>query len=292
MLNIFDICKASSVKEAIGFLSAHEKAKVLAGGTDIIIDARKGKLEGYSLISIAELDEIKAIYKDSEGNLHIGACATFEEIINSVDVQDSFAAFAKAVSQIGSPQIRRVATIGGNISNGAVSADSIGLLIAMGSIAIVENEKGCRKIALSDIHTGPGSTVLSRTDIMREIIVPLDKKGRFGAAYFKYGCRNAMEIATLGCACVVECDENCISDISLVFTVAGPKPVCCMKAKEAALGQEISKETFEKIAEVAISEISPRDSWRASKEFRQQIAYEMAVRTIEDAVKDSKRGTI
>ncbi|MCK5100876.1 MAG: xanthine dehydrogenase FAD-binding subunit XdhB, partial [Desulfobacteraceae bacterium] len=208
---MFDIkkhIKANSVDDAIALLIENPDARLIAGGTDVLIKLREGK-QGFSeLVDINGLAELKIIRQDKKNNILIGAGAVFTDIIQSDIIQNHIPLLGEAAQSVGGPQIRNMATIGGNICNGVTSADSASSLFALDAILVIRGESTTRQIPISDFYLGPGIVDLKKGEILTTIkILPENYQGFFGH-YYKYAMRNAMDIATIGCAVSLKTDNQ------------------------------------------------------------------------------------
>ena len=173
---MYDIQKsysASSVSEVLQLLSEHKGATLVDGGTDVMIRIRERKLKQAVLISIAGISEIKGIVMRPNGDIAIGAGTTFDEIYHSEIIRAHVPALAFAANQVGSPQIRHAATIGGNICNGAVSADSVPTLLAYNARLETAGRNGNQTRMLAGFHTGPGKVSLDPVgELLTAIVIP------------------------------------------------------------------------------------------------------------------------
>ena len=189
---------------------------------------------------------------------------------------------------VGGPQIRNTGTIGGNICNGATSADSAASMWTLNALIQLEGPEGHREVPIHEFYTGPGRTVRDRCEVCTGFIIKKeDYEGWYGQ-YIKYGKRKAMEIATLGCAVRVKlsADKKKIEDVRLGYGVAGPTPLRCHAAEAYLKGKTVSdKEAAAEFARLALTEVNPRSSWRASKEFRLQLIEELAKRGLAEAIR-------
>ncbi|NCB31600.1 MAG: xanthine dehydrogenase FAD-binding subunit XdhB [Clostridia bacterium] len=286
---MYDVCETFSAKtvlEALTLQREHHGAVIVAGGTDVMIRMKERKLTEATLISIMEVEELKFICLDGNGNLLIGPGVCFDHIYNSDLVRRCTPMLAYACNEVGSPQIRHVATIGGNLCNGAVSADSVPSLLALGAELTLTSPFGERTVPAIAFHTGPGKTVLDRDrEILTCIRIPKANFEGHGGKYLKFGQRNAMEISTLGCAvnCKLDADGT-ISDFAIAFGVAAPKPVRCPKAEAGMIGKIPTEALLSELKQAVLTETSPRDSWRASKELRVQLIKELAARAAAAAI--------
>ena len=163
---MFDIAKyneAASVEEALELLAGDSEAKLIAGGTDILIRLRHGKIRDARLIGIRHIGELHRIEIDpTTGHLMIGAAVTFSQLMDSSLLRTHVPLIAQAVSDVGGPQIRRVATIGGNLCNGAPSADSAPALLVLNATLHIAGPGGTRQLPLSRFYQGPGQVDLNR----------------------------------------------------------------------------------------------------------------------------------
>ncbi len=286
MFDITNYNRANSVKEAVNLLSKNPDAKLIAGGTDVLIRLREGHPEFSSLIDIHGLEELKFV-KNINGDIQIGSGMTFSEIMENEIINKFLPAVSIAASTVGGPQVRNVATIGGNLCNGAISADSVAPLLVLDAELIIENSKGEKSVKVQDFYQGPGKVVLNHDDILKFIVINKENYENYGMHYYKYAMRNAMDIATIGCAAACKIKENKFECLKVAFTVAAPKPVRVNTAENFAAGKEISNEIINEISKLVLKDVKPRNSWRASKDFRLHIIETLAKRVISQAVKNA-----
>lgn len=286
MYDINSTIKVNNLNEALKFISCNENITIVAGGTDVLIRMKGRKLKDAMLLSILDLDELKGIEVDDKNAIIIKAATCFSDIaVNSI-INERIPMLAESVNQVGSPQIRNIATIGGNICNGAVSADSVPSLLALEALLELKSNSNTRVVPINDFFMGPGKTILKSDEILTRIIIPYESYNSCGSKYIKFGQRNAMEISTLGCAVNVKLDKNksYIDKIRIAFGVAAPKPIRCYKLEEMLQGKEVGKDIFDIIQKNVLKELSPRDSWRASKELRIQLIKELSKRATKQAI--------
>ena len=216
----------------------------------------------------------------------IGPCTTFSHIANNEIIRRYVPMLGDAVDQAGGPQLRNIGTIGGNVCNGVTSADSASSLCCLNAILVLQGPEGVREVPISAWYAGPGRTVRNHSEVLTAIRIRKEDYEGFGGHYIKYGKRNAMEIATLGCAVSVKLaeDKRHVADLRLAYGVAAPTPIRCGKIEAEAVGREAGEELAERIGKGALEEVNPRSSWRASKEFRLQLVEELAKRAFKQAV--------
>lgn len=294
MYDIENYYNAKSVEEAAALLKEHPDTRIISGGSDVLIKIREGKMAGTSLVCIRDIKEIQGVSKKDNGDIYIGAGTTFSHITNDPIIQECIPVLGEAVDQVGGPQIRNIGTIGGNICNGAVSADSAPTVFSLNALLRIEDGNGGRTVPVKEFYLGPGRVDLKRGEILTHVIIPAEEYQGYRGHYIKYSMRKAMDIATLSCSVVsrVNMEKNILEDVRITFGVAAPVPFRCEKTEDALKGMSVSEELYQTIEESVRQEISPRDSWRASREFRLQIGGEIAkralIRTVELAGGDRR----
>ena len=287
MYDIESLYEATSVEDACRALAEDPQAIVIAGGTDVLVKVRGGKLAGAHLVSIHNLhDELDGVTLADDGTVEIGPITWFHHVTTSPVIQATVPTLGEACDTPGGPQLRVSGTIGGNVCNAATSADSASPLFAYGALLDVVSTRGKRTIPIEEWYAGPGRSYRERDEVLVKIRIPRDHYEGFTGHYFKYGKRRALEIATMGCCCLVKlgADKSTIDDIRLAFGVAAPTPMRATGAEDAVRGLPVA-EAVEKIGELAQAETHPRDSWRASKDFRLQLIGEMSRRSLIEAAR-------
>lgn len=289
MYDIGKIYQATSVEDGIKYLVDNPNSVIIAGGSDVLIQVRHGKLAGCSLVSIYGLDELRGISIDGDGRIKIGPLTCFSQITKNPIIQKHIPVLGEAVDQIGGPQIRNIGTIGGNISNGVTSADSAPTLFALDAKLEITGPSRKHIIPIAEYYLGPGKVDLKKGEILTAIYIEKENYEDFSGNYIKYATRAAMDISTLGCCvtCKLNPGKNSIENVHLAFGVAGPIPMRCPKTEEAIKGTEISGEMLNVFGQLAMEEVKPRSSWRASKEFRLQLVYELSKRALKEAIEKS-----
>ncbi|MGD9150291.1 MAG: FAD binding domain-containing protein, partial [Desulfobacterales bacterium] len=195
----FTYLTPKTLDEAISLHVSHgERAKYIAGGTDVLVKVKEGKLAPDYLISLKHIiGQDRPFLNQETGELYIGAFCTHGSIEESPLIQHHYPIIHDAVKNIGSVQIRNVATIGGNLVNAVPSADGAIPLIALDAKAHIYGTKGQRSVELRRFFLGPGQCDLDAGEILTEIVIP-PPLPRTGSAYIKHGRREAMELPMLG----------------------------------------------------------------------------------------------
>jgi xanthine dehydrogenase FAD-binding subunit len=289
MYDMLALYEAQSVEDAIALRLAHPEAQIIAGGTDVLVQMREGKRAGKALISIQKLDELRGVTLDGEENLRIGSLTSFTHITNDPLIQQYINVLGEAVDMVGGPQIRNAGTIGGNTCNGVTSADSASTLHAWEAIIEITGKNGVRYVPIHDFYLKAGTVDLKVEDgeIQTAILIPKASYERTHGFYIKYAMRNAMDIATLGTSVNARLspDKKTFERVRIAFGVAGPVPMRAPTAEAFIAGKEVTLANIEQFGSMALEDIHPRDSWRASKAFRQHVAVESARRCLIESAK-------
>ena len=287
MYDIKAFYEAASIADAITLRLEHPEAQILAGGTDVLVQMREGKRAGKELISIYGVDAMRGVALEEDGTIRIGSLTSFSHITRDPIIQKYINVLGEAVDMVGGPQIRNAGTIGGNTCNGVTSADSASTLFAWDAIIELTGKDGVRKIPIQDFYISAGKVDIRPDEVQTAILIPKASYENCFGHYIKYAMRNAMDIATTGCSVnvVLSEDKKAIARARIAYGVAGPIPLRCACAEAAAQGKPLTKETAEAFAAAVLEDVHPRDSWRASKAFREHIAVELAKRGLEESIK-------
>ena len=290
MYDMKALYEAESVENAVALRLEHPEAQIIAGGSDVLVQMREGKRAGKELISIYGLDELRGVSIDEEENIRIGSLSSFSHITRDPIIQKYINVLGEAVDMVGGPQIRNIGTIGGNVCNGVTSADSASSLFAYNAILELTGPEGIRQVPIQEFYTGPGKTVRRHEEVMTAIRIRRRDYEGYTGCYIKYGKRNAMEIATLGCACLVKLswDKKVVEDMRIAYGVAAPTPVRCPETEKSVSGQAVSNALLLQTGKGVLNEVNPRTSWRASKEFRLQLVEELAKRAMAQAIRNGE----
>ena len=282
MYDMKALYEAKDVEDAIRLRIEHPEAQIIAGGSDVLVQMREGKRAGKELISIYMIDALRGVSLDQDRNLRIGSLTSFSHITRDPLIRKYCNVLGEAVDQVGSPQIRNIGTIGGNTCNGMTSADSASTLHAWESIVELTGAQGVRRLPIKDFYIKAGQVDIAPDEIQTAILIPKESYENTYGHYIKYGLRNAMEIATLGCSVNVRLspDKKTVERCRIAYGVAGPVPMRCPTAENMMNGETPGMELIRRFALAVLEDINPRDSWRASKAFRQHIAVEMAERAL------------
>ena len=286
MYDFSALYEATSVRHAVELMQEHPSAVLIAGGSDVLIKMREGKLAGAELISLFKLDELREVTMEPDGALRIGPMTSFSHATKSPLLQQYMPALGEAADTVGGPQLRNIGTLGGNICNGVTSADTASTQLAYDAMLEITGKDGMRKISIHDFYKGVGKVDLAPGELLTGILIPKDSYENCYGYYMKYAMRNAMDIATIGCSVnvVLSADKRTIQRVRISYGVAGPVPMRARTAEAAVNGQPVSEATIELVGNAVLNDVNPRTSWRASADFRKQIISETARRSLRAAV--------
>jgi xanthine dehydrogenase FAD-binding subunit len=284
MFDILNIEKPETLGEALKMLSVNPNLKIIAGGTDVLIRMHNRKLSEAELLSLRSIDGLDEISILEDGTISIGAMATFAQIFRNDIINKYLPVLAEAAVSVGGPQIRNMATIGGNICNGAVSADSATTMLAYDAALKLVSSAGTRIVKVNDFYAGPGKVNLLPGEILTNILVSEEGYNKTSGCYIKYSNRKAMDIAMLGVSVVCRAEGGKFSDVRIALGVAAPTPIRCSEAEAYARGKNISRETLKEISKYTVKSSKARDSWRASKAYREHLIEILTFRALKEAV--------
>jgi carbon-monoxide dehydrogenase medium subunit len=265
----FDYFVPKTVDEALSFLSAHENAKVLAGGQSLI-PIMKTRVASFDyLVDLSNISDLRYIRKDGS-EIHIGAMTTTGDIESSSLIRKDLMVLAETASQIADPQIRNVGTIGGNCSHGDPGNDMPALMLALNARYVIRGKEGRKEIKASNFYKGSFETALNGEEILTEIIVPATPHGT-GAAYVKHK-RRAGDFSIAAVAAFISLDgsSHCES-AGIGMTSVGPTSIKAIEAERYLEGKQLTKDVISKAAEIMVSESDPMEDSYSSSEFKKEI---------------------
>jgi len=287
MYDIKALYEAESVEDAIKLLTEHSEAIIIAGGSDVLIKMREGKLAGKELVSIYSLDALRGVSIEDDGTIRILPLTSFSHITKNPIIQEYMNVLGEAVDMAGGPQLRNIGTIGGNVCNGVTSADSASTLHAYDATMEITGLDGVRYVPIHDFYISAGKVDLKHNELLTAILIRRESYEGYYGHYIKYAMRNAMDIATTGCSSNVKLseDKKTIVSARIAYGVAAPVPVRAKAAEAILNGKAISKDLIDEFAKAALDEVNPRTSWRASKELRLHLIEELSKRAITEAIR-------
>ncbi|MCH3917294.1 MAG: xanthine dehydrogenase FAD-binding subunit XdhB [Spirochaetia bacterium] len=286
MYDFNNLYEPKDIREALQMKMEYPNALILAGGSDILIKIRSGRLAGCDLINIYGLEELRGICMEDDGTILIRPLTSFSHVTAHPLIKQYIPTLGEAVDQIGGPQIRNIGTIGGNICNGVTSADSASTLKAFDAMLELSSINGVRILPYAEFSLGPGKVDLREGELLTGIRITKDSYENTYGQYLKYSMRKAMDIATLGCSVNVRLtkDKKAIDRLRIGFGVAAPTPIRATTAETAGNGHVLDSSLLDLVAGKACEDVNPRTSWRASKEFRMHLIKELAKRALKTSI--------
>ena len=264
----FEYMTASTVEEACKLLLEHDdKAKVMAGATDLIPPMRDKVFTPEYIIDLKKIPGLNELTYDEKEGLKIGALTTLRTLETSELVKEKNPAVAYAAKVIASTQIRAKGTLVGNICNSSPSNDSAPNLLAQGSKVNVQGVDGTRVIPIEEFFLGVRKTSLKPGEIVTSVVIP-PLAANEKASYQKFAVRKAMDLAIIGVAAKIRMENGICTDAKIALGAVAVTPILAPKAAEALIGKELTDEVIEQAAQAAMDSCSPISDIRASKEYR------------------------
>jgi carbon-monoxide dehydrogenase medium subunit len=281
----FAYFRPNTLQEAFSLLDDKKsKAKVLAGGTDLIAQMRAGSLQPDFIIDVKKIPELNRLELSADKTLHIGAAVPLSKICALPPVIQKFAILHQGCSVIGSTRIRNRATMGGNICNAAPSADSVPALLCLGTKASIASSAGTRVIPLNSFFRGPGKTALAYNELLVEIEIPAPPAHSAGY-YLRHTPREEMDIAVVGVAVflIFAPRSKVCQEARIALGAVAPTPIRVPQAEALLAGKKPGEADIEKVAEKVAEAASPISDIRSSAEYRRELLKVLTRRTIKGA---------
>lgn len=276
----FDYFAPKIVEEACSLLSQYQgKAKILAGGTDLLVSMKKRDISPRYLINIKSIPGLDYIKYSQEDGLKIGALATLHSVACSPIIKERFTILARACNKIGTLQVRNMGTIGGNICNGGPSQDSTPALLVLQAKLKLVSSQGQRIIPIDQFFISPFKTVLGEAELLTEIQIPTPPP-RSAGSYHWLTKINFDDETLVGVATLLEADrkgEFC-KDVRIGLCSVAPTPIRARRAEDLIRGKKIDQSLVEQAAQVAADETKPR----SRADYRRQMTSLLVKRAINE----------
>ena len=279
----FEYLLPHSLEEACALLAQHgDSAKALAGGSDLLVKMKDGLMKPVYLVSLKNLDSLKAIRYETGTGVIIGARATHNEVMENAILQQRYRSVCEAAHSMAAGQIRNIGTVGGNLANAVPSADMPPILVALHARARIVGSGGERAVALEDFFLGPGKTVLRNGEILAEIVIP--DQPTTGSNYIKFGLRRAGALAVAGVASSVTVSDGTCQDIRVVLGAVAPTPMRAPRGESVLRGEKISQKLIDEAGKAAAAECKPISDIRGSIEYRRNLVDILTRRSLKAAI--------
>lgn len=278
----------ATAQEAAKLLAhGHGAARVLAGGTDLLVQMRSGRLQPGLIINIKGIDEMMTIRREA-GGFRVGAAVPCMSLINHDAFAKAFPGVVDGANLVGSIQVRGRASMGGNLCNASPAADSVPAMIAAGAVAAIEGPEGRREVPVEEIPAGPGKTSLRPGELLVSFFFP-DLPARSGTAYLRFTPRTEMDIAVVGVGVSLTLDQHGICTAAKVSLGAvAEKALVVPEAAQALIGTPVDDAALERLAAAASKAARPIDDKRGTKVFRIKLAGVIARRAALKALARAK----
>ncbi|SDB11635.1 xanthine dehydrogenase FAD-binding subunit [Desulfonatronum thiosulfatophilum] len=265
------------MNELWAMLADNPGAALMAGGTDLLVRLRNGLGRFDTAICLERLPELQTIHVE-RGMLCIGACVTHRACLDSPLVREHAPILVRALAHLGGPQIRNMATLGGNICTASPAGDGLTPLYVLGAEVVLRSRDTERRLPIADFIHGPGRIALRAAEILTEICVPLAEG--FQVQHFeKVGRRNALAIAVVSLAALVRTGpRGIVQEARLALGSVGPTVVRPIEAEKALVGRKLSPSALTQAARLIREAVSPIDDIRATADYRRQVAGNLLLR--------------
>ena len=281
--------KATTIDEAVALLEkGGPTARILAGGTDIIVQARERRREVRLFVDIKQIDEVMALRYDPGSGLTVGAATPCYRIYGDATVQRLYPALVQAASVIGGIAIQGRASLGGNLCNSGPAADSVPAMIALDGVANVAGPGGHRQVAIAEFNTGPGRNVLGVGEFVVSLQFPVPAVGS-GAAWERFIPRNEMDIAVVNAGSYLRFEGGNVAEARVSIGAVGPT-VLIVDVASALVGKPLTDETIKAAAQAARDTARPIDDMRGSIKQRKHLTAVLVERTLREAARRALGG--
>ena len=286
----FEYFAPATLEEAVSLLRERgDSGKVLAGGTDLLVQIKEAGLHPPYVVSLRRLSELRGIsFAEAEG-LRIGAMTDMATIEGHPIIRQRYQALFDGARIVGSVQTRNMATLGGNVCNAAPSADTAPPLLVLDASAEILGPQGRRTIPVQEVFAGPGQTVLSPAEILVAFHLPTPPP-RSGGVYQRHTPRAIMDIAVVGVAVQMTLapERDIVQEARICLGAVAPTPVRAPEAEAALAGQVPSEDVLSRAADLAVQAARPISDVRGSATFRRHLVRVMTERCLRIAVERAK----
>jgi carbon-monoxide dehydrogenase medium subunit len=289
-LKDIDYAAPHSVAEAARLLiEKGARARVLAGGTDLIVQVREHRRDLDLLVDVKNIPEFNDLTFDPTKGLRFGAAVPCYRLCEHAGIARTYPGLIDAVSLVGGVQIQSRATVGGNLCNASPAADTIPALIAYEAVCTLAGPQGIRKVAVEKFCMAPGRTILSEGEMLLALTLPLPKRPS-GGSYLRFIPRNEMDIAVVGAGTSVTLDaekNHCVAARVALAAVA-PTPLWVPEAATALVDGPLTDALIDKAAAVAQAAARPISDMRGDADYRRHLVGVLTRRALRAAIARAK----
>ncbi len=285
-----DYISASNIEEVLQVLNEHqEHSRIIAGGTDLILEMERGvRKDIHTLVDITRIAGLDQITRDEDGTIHLGALVTHNQCVASKIIREYAFPLARACWEVGSPQIRNRGSISGNLITASPANDTITPLMALGARLTLKSLNGERIVPLDSFYTGVRKTVMKPDEMLVDIAIPASGKNRSGT-FYKLALRRAQAISLVNAAVVVDFEGELIKSAAITLGAVAPTIIHAVEAEQYLSGKQLTVETIEAAAKLAMLAARPISDIRSSAAYRRQMVKVIVRRCLESIAKKEER---
>ncbi|HMF13255.1 MAG TPA: xanthine dehydrogenase family protein subunit M [Gemmataceae bacterium] len=289
-MKAIDYAAPKTVAEASALLAERgDRARVLAGGTDIIVQVRENRRDVDLLVDVKAIPEVNELSYDAKRGLRLGAAVPCYRIYEHPDLPRLYPASNDAALLVGGIQIQSRASVGGNLCNASPAADTIPALIAHEAVCVVAGPEGTRELAVEKFCTAPGKTALRRGELLVSVHLP-PPKPLSGSAYLRFIPRNEMDIAVVGAGVAVTLDSSktrCTA-ARIALAAVAPTPLFVPEAGAALVDGALTDEHLGRVAALAQAAAKPISDMRGDADYRRHLVGVLVKRALRMAIERAK----
>ncbi len=281
-MRAFDYVLTRTVEQTVVLLARQgDQARILSGGTDLLVQLREGRLSAALVVDIKDVPEANVLNYDPALGLQLGAAVPCHLICGHQALAAAYPGLLDAVSLIGGIQIQGRASVGGNLCNASPAADTIPALIVHRAVCVIAGPDGCREVPVEEFCTAPGQTVLNNGEFLVSLHIPPPQPG-FGASYLRFIPRNEMDIAVVGAGASLTLAEDLrtITSARVALGAVAPTPLFIPEAGESLTGREATPQNIEAAARIAQSAARPISDMRGTAGQRRHLSFVLARRAL------------
>lgn len=285
----FDYAAPAALADAVAILNKHgDRAKILAGGTDIIVQLREHRREADVLLDVKRVPELNVLTLDKSG-LTVGAAVPCYKIYENKEIARLYPGLVDSASLIGGTQIQSRASLGGNLCNASPAADSIPPMIALEGVCVIAGPSGTRELPVEKFCTGPGRNALAKGELLVSLKFPAPKPNS-GAAYLRFIPRNEMDIAVAGAgvSVVLDAAKSKCTSARIALAAVAPTPLLVPEAGAALVDGALNDALIAKAAAAAQAAAKPISDMRAQADYRKHLVGVLVKRALAVAIERAK----
>jgi carbon-monoxide dehydrogenase medium subunit len=285
MIKKFSLFEPRSIRKLLILLDQQKaNAMLVAGGTNLLVDMKKGLIAPPALVSLQSISKLNRLSYSPKSGLRLGAMTTIHEIEVSPIIKKYYPCLREAASQLGSYQVRNLATVGGNLCHASPAGDMITPLMALGASVRLESIRGQRLLPIEKFFKGPGKTVLKPGECLLEILVPVSEPNTY-SAFVKYSRREVLDLAIVNLAACIRVSGGSCEDLRIFLGAVGPTVIRAHHAESVLKGCLLQDSLIKSAGNLVANEIRPISDIRASAEYRREVSRVIIIRVLKDIMK-------